>query len=133
MHASNPAEALGCIAIIDDDSAVLNSLRFALELEGFDVQTYSSGLEFFAALPAAEPACVIINYQMPGMNGLEIASRLRADAPLVPIIMLTGLADRALNSRASALGINYVLIKPPPDGDLVKTIRLCLARASAME
>ena len=127
MHASVPAETRGCLAIIDDDSAVLDALKFALSIEGFNVQIYSSGPEFFASLPEAEPACVIVNYHMPDMTGLEIASHLRADGFLVPIIMLTGLVDRMVNSRAVALGINHVLAKPPAEGELVQTIRQCLA------
>ena len=97
MCAADCAEKPCRIAIIDDDSAVLDALRFSLRLEGFDVDTYSNGGAFFAAMSTHPPACVILDQHMPGMTGLEIATRLRVDGHAIPIIMLSGAVDRHSN------------------------------------
>jgi FixJ family two-component response regulator len=115
------------IAIVDDDDAVRESFQFALGLEGFNVRAYSNGDDFFSALPTDVPVCVIVDQQMPDTTGLEIAARLRADGLQLPIILLTGGLDSVLSSRALALGINHVLGKPPPEGDLVRLLRICLS------
>ena len=65
--------AIGCtIAIIDDDAAVCESTQFLLEIYDFEVLTYRSGVDFFVEDP--DIACLIVDYQMPEMNGLEFLS-----------------------------------------------------------
>ena len=128
MCAADCAEKPCRIAIIDDDSAVLDALRFSLRLEGFDVDTYSNGGAFFAAMSTHPPACIILDQHMPGITGLEIATRLRVDGHAIPIIMLSGAVDRTLESRALALGISRVISKPS-DGGLGRIIRQCMAKS----
>jgi FixJ family two-component response regulator len=128
MHAAAFAEEPCRIAVVDDDGAVLGALRFSLRLDGFDVDAYSNGYEFFAAMPIHLPACVILDQYMPGMTGLEIAIRLRDDGYAIPIVMLSGAMDRRLETRALALGISRVISKPL-EGDLGQIIRQCIAES----
>jgi FixJ family two-component response regulator len=65
------AETSPWIAIVDDDAAVLRGLRRLLRSRAFRVKTYKSGQEFLAALPDGLPECLIVDFQMPEMNGLE--------------------------------------------------------------
>ena len=118
------------IAIVDDDSAVLDALRFSLSLEGFDVDTYSNGGEFFAAISTSThlPACVILDERMPGMTGLEIATRLHAEGCATPIIMFSGAVDRKLETRAFSLDISRVISKAL-GGNLGRIIRQCIAES----
>jgi two-component system, LuxR family, response regulator FixJ len=92
------------IAVIDDDEAVCDSTRFLLETHDFEVTTYLSGSEFLRDSP--DVACVIVDYQMPGLNGFELASQLRMNGSLVPILMITATPDPAIEKRAAELGIS---------------------------
>jgi FixJ family two-component response regulator len=127
-HEAGSAEKPCCIAVIDDDGAVLDALRFSLGLDGFDVDTYSNGSDFLAGMSTHPPACVILDQHMPGMTGLEIAARLRADGCTLPIIMLSGAVDPKLEGRAFALGISRVIAKPL-EGDLGQIIHQCIAES----
>ena len=127
MPDPNSFVKLGPVAIVDDDPAVLDSLQFLLELQGFEILAYSSGSEFFAALATSPSSCVIVDQSMPDMTGLDIASRLRGSGSTVPIIMLTGFVTEDLKSRARALGIKDVIGKSPSSEDEVaRAIHNCL-------
>lgn len=121
---------LGPVAIVDDDPAVLDSLRFLLGLQGFEILAYSSGSEFFAALAANPFSCIIVDQNMPDLTGLDIASRLRSSGSTVPIIMLTGFVTEDLKSRARALGIKEVIGKSlSSEEELIRAIHNCLLLA----
>jgi FixJ family two-component response regulator len=128
MCTLDSTHSIGPVAVIDDDEAVLDSLRFSLGLDGFDVATYLNGAEFFAASPSISFCCVIVDQNMPDMTGLEVASRLRAIESKLPIIMLTGGLTDSLKSRALALGVNHVMVKSPREGDLAQAIRQIIGR-----
>ncbi len=98
------------IAIIDDDTAVCESTRFLLEIYDFKVLTYSSGADFLAEDP--DVVCLIVDYQMPGMNGLEFLSELRKRRNEVPAIMMSATVSPILQRQAAHLGTNQVLEKP---------------------
>jgi two-component system response regulator FixJ len=106
------------IAVVDDDTAVLESFRFMLELAGFRVATYLSGITFLAS-DVTRPRCVILDQHMPLMTGLELTARLRADGLNIPILLITSSPSPAIIARAAALGIERVLEKPPAEDDLV--------------
>ena len=127
MPDPNSSVKLGPVAIVDDDPAVLDSLRFLLGLQGFEILAYSSGSEFFATLAAKPPSCIIVDQNMPDLTGLDIASRLRSSGSTVPIIMLTGFVTEDLKSRARALGIKDVIGKSPSsEEEVARAIHNCL-------
>src|SRR5215469_13601845 len=95
------------IAVVDDDAAVCDSTRFLLETHGLEVLSYESAAEFLRNSPAI--ACLIVDYQMPGLNGLEFVSELRTRGSRVPTIMITATADATVERRAAELGIKRVL------------------------
>ena len=115
------------VAVIDNDEAVLDSLRFSLGLDGFEVTTYSSGADFFAASPSSPFCCVIVDQNMPDMTGLEVALRLRASEAKLPIIMLTGGLTDSLEAKALTVGVSKLVAKPPREGYLEQAIRQLLA------
>ena len=112
---------LRVVAIIDDDEAVCDSTRLLLEIYGFAVQTYLSGDVFLKDNPNV--GCVIVDYHLPGLSGLELASELRARGSRVPIIIITAAADATLERRAAALGISQVLQKPLSNQVLLRAVR----------
>lgn len=124
LMARNPAgvDARHIVLVVDDDSAVRSSHKFSLELEGFEVRAYAGPDELLgeSALPAG--CCLVVNYQMPEMNGLELVARLRDRGLAMPVILVTGYSSGNLRKRAAAAGVT-LLEKPFLGNRLVKCIR----------
>ena len=98
-----------------------NSTRFLLEAYDFGVRTYQSGADFLDEDP--DIACLIVDYQMPGLNGLDFVSELRRRGSNVPAIMITATTDPNVERRAADLGIRRVLKKPLSNQVLLGAIR----------
>jgi two-component system response regulator FixJ len=110
------------IAIVDDDASVCESTRFLLETYDFDVRAYRSGVEFLRDDPVI--ACLIIDYHMPEMDGLEVVSELRRRGRFVPtIIMITAVPDAAIERVAAEIGVWRVLRKPLSNRLLLAALR----------
>jgi FixJ family two-component response regulator len=115
------------VCVVDDDAGVRNALKFALEVEGFAVRTYAGapGLLDDPELPSCR--CLVVDFRMPTMDGLELAQTLAARGMTVPMIMITGRITRDLEARASKLGIHRLIEKPLADGDLLNAVQSALA------
>jgi FixJ family two-component response regulator len=110
------------VLVVDDDAAVRSALQFVLELEGFRVLLYDGAAALLAdVLPSC--GCLVIDYRMPGMDGLELVERLRARQVALPAIVISGRVDGDLRRRARRLGVAWVLEKPLSDAALVDSIR----------
>jgi FixJ family two-component response regulator len=109
------------IAIVDDDAAVCDSTGFLLETHDFVVRTYLSGAAFLEDDP--DVACLIVDYLMPDMDGLEFVSGLRKHGSTVPVIMISATTDPTLRRRAAELGIHRVLEKPLSNQELLGAVR----------
>jgi two-component system, OmpR family, response regulator MprA len=119
------------ILVVDDERAVRESLRRALELEGYQVDLAEDGEEALERLasPAVADA-VILDVLMPGIDGLEVCRRLRADDNGIPILMLTARAE--VDSRVAGLdaGADDYLPKPFALAELLARLRALLRRAA---
>jgi FixJ family two-component response regulator len=102
-------EASPWIAIVDDDPAVLKALSRLLRSHAFHARTYGSGQDFLAALPDGLPECLIVDLQMPEMNGLELQQHLLRNGMKIPTILITAHADVALRDNG---GLVASLRKP---------------------
>jgi two-component system response regulator FixJ len=110
------------ILVVDDDPAVCNALKFALELENYAVRTYASGAELLGE-PALPPArCLVIDYRLPGMNGLELLARLRRLGIAAPAILITTNPGNALRVAAADAG-THIVEKPLLTNALSDAIR----------
>ena len=99
------------VLILDDDTAVQNSLKFSLEAEGFTVRTYANPNELLNEASLPNPSCLIVNYNMPAMNGLELVARLRDRHLAIPVILATGHVNDNIRRRAAAAGV-FTIEKP---------------------
>ncbi|HEX2552707.1 MAG TPA: response regulator [Microvirga sp.] len=119
--------APGPVIVVDDDAAVRDSLKFALELEGMSVRVYEGGAALLADAGGLARGCLVVDYSMPAMDGLELVDRLRGRRIGLPAILITGKANDDLRDRAARAGIRLVLEKPLADGALVEGIRSALS------
>ena len=87
------AEAHPRIAIVDDDPAVLKALSRLLRSRSFLARTFGSGREFLEALQTDVPECLIVDLQMPDMNGLELQQHLVSNGINIPAILITAHGD----------------------------------------
>ena len=122
---SSPPKPL--VYVVDDDAAVLGSLRFLLETDGFTVRTFRNGTALLNAVHASKADCYVIDYKMPDINGVDLAGRLRKSDGSVPIIIITGYPDENISARAAAAGVKDVILKPLLDENLIKRIRGAMA------
>jgi two-component system response regulator FixJ len=110
------------IAIVDDDAAVRESLRFLLEVSGFAVDTFASAAEFQTGRAAVNPGGMILDHHMPIVSGLELVAQLRAAGDALPVLLITGSPSPAIAERAAALGVR-VAEKPPSEHELLAFAR----------
>src|SRR5437588_11911072 len=96
------------IAIVDDDPAVRNSLKFALEVEGFGVRAYPGAKEMFDDGTLVDLSCIVVDQNMPGITGLELVARLRKRSIFVPVILITSQPSSVLRLRAEGAGVPIV-------------------------
>ena len=109
------------VAIVHDDAAVRDSLKFLLEILGHSVETFASAAEFLKT-DKQHLGCLFLDYHMPEMSGMELAERLRGDGSGIPILLITGSPSPAIVARAAELGVTRVLEKPPTEEDLLDFI-----------
>jgi two-component system response regulator MprA len=119
------------ILVVDDEPAVRDSLRRALELEGYEVDLAVDGEDAIARLAEpAHPDAVILDILMPGIDGLEVCRRMRGEGDTVPVLMLTARAE--VDSRVAGLdaGADDYLPKPFALAELLARLRALLRRTS---
>ena len=110
------------VAVVDDDDAVRDSLRFLLEIAGFSVATYGSAAQFLHEAPIAELACLVVDQHMPDQTGLQLVSRLRALGVTLPVALITGSPSADLIRLARELNVAKVMEKPLDDDVLLDFI-----------
>jgi two-component system response regulator MprA len=116
------------ILVVDDERAVRESLRRALELEGYEIELADDGLAALAALEDDEPDAMILDVLMPGLDGLEVARRIRREGSRLPILMLTARVE--VDDRVAGLdaGADDYVTKPFALDELLARVRALLRR-----
>jgi FixJ family two-component response regulator len=121
------------IAIVDDDESVCRALRRLVRSLAMDAETFSSGQQFLDlldAMPSFQPDCLILDVQMPGLNGLQLQDVLAMNAKAIPVIFITAHDELGVREKAIASGAVAFLRKPFGDELLVKTLEEALKRAA---
>jgi len=111
------------VFVVDDDKAVRDSLKFALELEGFEVQPCAGGCELLAHKHLAQAACLVIDYHMPHMDGCELVAALRRRSCHIPVILITSEVTCWLRRLAHTMGVRHVIEKPLLDNGLLEALQ----------
>jgi len=117
--------------VVDDDEEVRESAALLLEAAGYEVATFASGIEFLDRLDPAQPACILLDIHMPGMDGLEVQRQLNDRGVTLPVIVLTGQADIAIAVQAMKNGAFEFLEKPYPNDALLASVAAGFARLGA--
>lgn len=119
------------IHLVDDDEAVRHSASFMLRHSGFLVKTYADGLQFLESAQTADPGCILLDVQMPHMDGLEVQERLNALGVAFPVIVLTGHGDVAVAVKAMKAGAIDFVEKPYEKQTLVSALGRAFDRMEA--
>ncbi len=120
----------GLVIVVDDDDECRDSLVTLLEAAGFAVRAYASGEAFLAGSFSADRACLLLDFNLPGMNGLAVLDQLRQRQSSLPVILISGGARADTRERALAAGASEMLDKPLPAEQLLGTIGRALAGAA---
>lgn len=110
------------IVVVDDDPAVCNSLKFALELEGFRVRSYRSAADLLGHEELGDCNCYVVDQRMPGMSGMEFIAKLRERQIATPAILIISQPNDVLSARAAKAQVPIVE-KPLLNNMLVDKIR----------
>jgi FixJ family two-component response regulator len=114
-----------CIAVVDDDPLVRDSLCDCVESAGYSVEGFASAEEFLASNSESNTACLILDIQLPGETGLELQRRLRKGAG-PPIVFVTANVTDANRETAAKLGAKGFLSKPVRCQDLLNAVRAAI-------
>ena len=115
------------VLIIDDDPAVRNSLKFALEVEGFAVRAFPAGADLLRESEFPADGCLVVDYKLPEMKGLDLLVELRRRKVDLPAILITTHPNAAVRDRAARAGVPLIE-KPLLTDMLFQGIRTALAR-----
>lgn len=119
------AAARPVVVLVDDDSALSHALSFSFDLEGFDVHAYDDAETLLAARDYPANGCLVLDYRLPGMDGLSLLTRLRDEAVDLPAILVTSNPRPALRARAAAAGAP-IIEKPLLTDALLTAVRQAL-------
>lgn len=119
------------VLVIDDEPVVRDAARLVLEQEGLRVATAEDGDAAFAHEAMDRCRLVLCDIMMPGRDGFEVVSDIRARRPEVPIVVITGYATTAMAARALDSGATAFLAKPFDEAELLDQVRRVLDRTGA--
>jgi DNA-binding NtrC family response regulator len=122
----NEKESLVCI--IDDDLSIRESLSDLLTSVGKNVKTFSSAQEFLTNGPSEPPSCLVLDVQLPGINGLDLQQELLDGDAQIPMIFITGHGDIPMTVRAMKAGALEFLTKPFREEDLLRAVEQAIER-----
>jgi FixJ family two-component response regulator len=117
------------VFVVDDDISVRESLELLIRCEGWRPETFASAQGFLACPRAFVPSCMVLDFSLPGLNGLELQKRVAAERTDMPIIFITGYGDVPMTVQAMKAGAVEFLTKPFSEGALLSAIRAALERS----
>lgn len=120
------------VFVVDDDVSVRESLELLIRSHGLEPEIFASAEEFLARPRACTPSCLILDVNLPDLDGLELQKRIAVDRMEMPIIFITGYGDVPMTVRAMKAGAVEFLTKPFGDDVLLSAIRNAIERSRAV-
>ncbi len=117
------------VFVVDDDASIRDSLRDLLGSAGLNVQTFASAQEFLTSPDRDAASCLVLDVQLPGINGLDLQQELKRLDAQIPIIFITGHGDIPTSVRAMKGGAIEFLTKPFRDEDLLNAVEQAVNRS----
>jgi FixJ family two-component response regulator len=111
------------VFVVDDDVSVRESLELLIQSEGWEPRTFASAGEFLSHPPALVPSCLVLDVNLPDLNGLDLQTHVAADRTDMPIIFITGYGDVPMTVRAMKAGAVEFLTKPFGEEAMLGAIR----------
>lgn len=118
------------ICVVDDEPPIMQLCVKVLETHGHAVNGYTRGDEMLARLASEAVDLLVVDYKMPGLNGIEVVRRARALRPKLRIVMITGHGTQEVMSEARAAGVDDILLKPFTPDELAGTVSTILGRTA---
>ncbi len=118
--------AKNLISVVDDDESICRTTTRLIESFGFRAAAFESAEILLGSGQLLDTSCLIVDVQMPGMNGLQLQSHLAAEGCSIPIIFITAYDDEESHRQAMQAGAVAILGKPFSDEQLLQTIRSAL-------
>jgi two-component system response regulator FixJ len=119
------------VIVVDDDEAVRESLRFLLDIAGYDVLAFESAQAYLDRVDREPAACMVLDQHMPNTTGLQLLAVLRQSDARLPTALITGSPSPDLVRQATALGATRVLEKPLADDALLRFVE-CAASGACL-
>ena len=116
------------VFVVDDDISVRESLELLLRHEGLGVETFTSAQDFLSSPRPTVPSCLVLDYSLPGLNGLELQKRMAVERHEMPIIFITGHGDIPMSVNAMKTGAVDFLTKPFRDQEMLDAVTRALER-----
>jgi FixJ family two-component response regulator len=123
-RSSSPSDATPIVFVVDDDVSVRESLELLIRCAGWQPETFASAQEFLERPRAAAPSCLVLDFNLPDLNGLDLQKRL-VDRIEMPVIFITGYRDVPMTVQAMKAGAVEFLTKPFNDEVLVNCNPAC--------
>src|SRR5215831_10126177 len=123
------SQATPVVFVVDDDVSVRESLEALIRCAGWQAETFASAQAFLSRPPVETPSCLVLDIELPGLNGLELQERIAADRSELPIIFITGHGDIPRTVRAMKAGAVEFLTKPFADDVLLQAIQRAIERS----
>src|SRR6202048_3706499 len=125
------SHATPIVFVVDDDVSVRESLESLIRFAGWQPETFASAQEFLSRPRVLAPSCLILDVNLPDLNGLDLQKRVATDRIDMPIIFITGYGDVPMTVQAMKAGAVEFLTKPFGDDVLLGAIRQAIGRSSA--
>jgi FixJ family two-component response regulator len=119
------------VYVVDDDISVRESLELMIMTAGWQPRTFASAQEFLSHPRIFAPSCLILDVNLPDLNGLDLQQRIASDHADMPVIFLTGFGDVPMTVRAMKAGAVEFLTKPFSDDVMLRAIQQAIERSAA--
>ena len=116
------------IMIVDDEEELLENLQDLLEFKGYHVLTFTTGEEVLEQFDSVSVDLVMLDIQLPGIDGLQVLKRIKKKRPDLPVVMVSASSIRGILAQAEEYGADCIILKPYSQAEILKVVHDLLAR-----